>query len=278
MGMRVSSLSQSEVIDLLSWYFVPVWLSVDDFGTHKSPADAALWEQIRKAMHCGNAGVVILAADGTPTDKLGIGPASDPEKLLQLLRKVVKEQQVRPRKPEAIRASAAPPRTPKAKSEGGMVLHLWAFAERGRAEDWLELTADDWSKLAPPKDARPGTSWEVPRPVADQIYRYFYPPSCNYWVENTKIERASLVATVLSVSPKEIRIAFQGAVALKHDATPNGKMPARIDATVIGTAKYDSTARKFTALQLVTDQADHAWSWQDKPAKTRAGFAVELVP
>ena len=47
--MRASSLSNSEVLDLLSRYFVPVLYSVDDYEqAKKNKAAADEWDRIRQ--------------------------------------------------------------------------------------------------------------------------------------------------------------------------------------------------------------------------------------
>jgi hypothetical protein len=277
--MRTSSFSNEQVIEVLSRYFVPVWLSVDDCGTQKSDADLAEWRQIQKNGKAGNVFVYIVAPDCSVIDKLGVAQALKPDEyLLPLLRKVVKEQALKPRDPKAVRATATPADAiPGPKSDGGVMLRLWAHGERGRVEDWLELSVSGAAAFAPAANVAPGSSWAIDGPTAEHLYKHFYPPVGNYRAENSKIISSSLTVKVATVTASEVRMVLEGDLEMQHNASFDNSMPAQVKMRVIGVARYDRTRRQLTALQLTTEGGQHTWYWQGKPARTAMDITVELV-
>ncbi|MBY0528465.1 MAG: hypothetical protein K2R98_34055 [Gemmataceae bacterium] len=277
--MRTSSFSNERVIGVVSRYFIPVWLSVDDYGTQKSPADRAEWERIQKAAHGGNINVYVIASDGTPLGRMNVTQALNAEKnLLPFLDGIVTEQKLPSRKDAAVRASTANfDLPPKPHAVGNQVFHLWTTGERGRAEDWFQLSATDAASFAPPARVMASSSWDIPSDACKRLFLHFYPPTCNYRAEKGEVLSAELQAMATSVTPDRVCLVLKGQMRLKHDATPTGSMPAEIRANVVGAATFDRQRQAFVALQLATDHAEHTWSWQGKPAKTPVAFAVELV-
>ncbi len=279
MGMRTSSFSNEQVIELISKYFVPVWLSVDDYGTQKSEADLAEWKQIQKRGKAGNIYVYIVAPDGGVIDKLGVAQALKPDEyLLPLLHKLIQEQALKPRDLKAVRASAADlDAVPRPRTEDGIMLRLWAHGERGRAEEWLELTAAEAAAFVPAANTTEGITWTIAGTTAERLYKHFYPPVGNYKAENSKVLNSALTAKVVGVSAQEFRMLLDGELEMQHNASCDNSMPAHVKMKVFGVLRYDRVRGRLTALQLTTDQGLHTWYWQGKPAHSRMDITVEMV-
>ena len=165
--MRVGPLSDDNIIDLLSKYFIPAWLSNDHFQL-AGPSDAEqeevqriYQERVRRRLDSGTVCVVILAPDGSVAATLNLHKAAQPDVLGPFLRQIVDDRKLAPRSAEAIRSTMAAPRPPaRPKTEGGLVLHvLTRFEEmkpnRGVSQDWFEWTAAECAAFAPAADAAP---------------------------------------------------------------------------------------------------------------------------
>src|SRR5438874_8913654 len=128
--MRVSSLSNERVIDLVSAYFVPVWVSRDNYQLASRPkeekAELIRVDRERSARHLdgGAVCVYILASDGTLKTTLKVQKASKPEILIPFLEKLVEADHLPRRQPEALRASAAPKRAPRRPEKDALSLHV----------------------------------------------------------------------------------------------------------------------------------------------------------
>src|SRR5262249_4050578 len=150
LGMRTGPFSDDRVIALLRRYFVPVWLSSDEYGQPLDPADRAEWKRMAR----GNIMVYLIARDGTVLERMAVTQALQTERnLLPMLEKVVKDRKVKPRAADAIRATAAPVRpVPGPKKKNGLVLHVWTNGghDQRTADEWVELAPTEWAALAPP--------------------------------------------------------------------------------------------------------------------------------
>jgi hypothetical protein len=285
MRMRTSSFSNKEVIGLISQYFVPVWIGWDDYGCDKKPAEQDEASRIRSragklGLVAGNVNVYLLDPQGEPVQAMGVSKAMEPENLLPMLTRFVRDKQLKPRTPEAIRATArTPPPMPKPKTEHGLVLHVWTRylppgeVDKGTTDDWLELSPDEWGKFLPGAGAQVGASWDVPRQTADKLYQYFYPAVCHYDARASKIRQAELTATLAAANPKETQITLQGHADLDHSR--DGSIDGRVTARMIGLVRFDPAARIITSFEMVSERADYVWHWQGKPSPSRIAIVVD---
>ena len=258
--MRVGPLSDDKIIDLLSKYFVPVWLSNDHFQM-AGPSDAEqeevqriYRERVRRHLDSGTVCVVVLDPDGGVSATLNLHKASQAGNPPPFLQKIVDDGKLGPRGAEAIRATTAAPRPPaKPRTEGGMVLHvLTRFADmkpnRGVSQDWFEWTAAEWSAFAPAKDAAVGAVQTVPKETANKLFRRLYPPAGDVGSRaNAKWSAAALTSTVVAVEDGEIRVKLEGEAEMRvpvGDDPTGGKVTVRL----IGAARYDPAKRAFTSL------------------------------
>jgi hypothetical protein len=286
--MRVSSLSDERVISLLSKYFVPVWVSRDDYQLDpRSKAEQAELERIdsersKRGFKGGTVCVFLLDADGSILATMPVQLASKPDNLVPLLTKVVAQKQLSPRTREAIRATAARSRASKPRTEGGRIVHIWTRcdqkgANRGLSQDRIELTAEECKAFAPPADARPEIPWRVPDEIAHRLFQCCYPPGPIWRAKECKVRRGTMTAELVAVSDGEARLQLQGEMELLF---PYMGKPTDgcVTAHLIGLARWHTAKQTLTALDLVSERAEYVWYWQGKPQLVPMRIALELEP
>jgi hypothetical protein len=286
--MRAVSLSKPSIIELLSRYFVPAWVSVDDYGKErKSNAEYRAWEQVRasaerQGLFHGTVTAYVLGSDGIVLDSMDVGDALRPENLQRMLEKVVKDRHLQPRNSESVHASAASTfPSPRPKHRTGLLLHVWTCYlpssgdNRGVGEDWVELSSTEWEPLAPPAGTRVGESWDLPRRLADKLYRYFYPAVCVYNPSASRIRRADLTATLASSTADDAIVILQGFVDLDHNGDKED--PGRVVARMQGALRYDPRERIITSFQMASEKAVFAWDYHGKVHTPAIAIAVESV-
>jgi hypothetical protein len=286
--MRVSSLSDDRVIGLVSRHFVPVWLSRDGYQLGPRPKgerDEMLRidrERQQRGLEGGSVCVYILRPDGSLLSTLPVQKAARPENLVPFLKAIVEKERFEARRPDSVRASAAPRAVrPRPAEEGGMVLHvLTRFDERrtnyGVSEDWLTLTAEEARAFVPADGTRAGSSYEVPAKVADRLFLHFYPPGPNWRAKDGTVIARSLTATVEAVSAKEVRVRLRGTVELSH---PFGAGKAgRASATLVGVLRADPARRTVTSFLMASEEAKYAWEWKGRPQPEKMVIVVEMEP
>jgi len=287
--MRVGPLSDDKIIDLLTKYFVPVWLSNDHFQL-AAPSDAEQSEVMRiyrererRHLATGTVCVVVLAPDASVAATLRLHQAADPEILGPFLQKIVDDGKLNPRSAEAIRATtAASPPLAKPRTEGGMVLHvLTRFADmkpnRGVSQDWLEWTPAEWSAFAPAKDAAVRAVQTVPKETAYNLFRRLYPPWATWDPRKCQVVGGTLTTAVVAVEGGEIRLRLEGEGEMR---VPVGDDPVggKITVRLVGAARYDTARRAFTSFALVSDRAEFLRYWKGAPLPAKMMVGVEMEP
>lgn len=286
--MRVSSLSDAGVIALIRKYFVPAWVSRDDYQLDPRGKEAAAEleridaERHKRGLEGGTVCVFVLDPDGGVRATLPVQQASKPDKLIPFLEKLLADTKATPRDAEAIAATTAQPPEIKPKTEGGRLVHIWTRCDqpgtnRGLSHDRVELTAAEWKTFLAPGDARPGTSWEIPEAVAHKLYQYCYPPGPHWSVKESKLRSGTLRATLVAISAREVRIQLEGEMELSF---PHTGKPAdgRVIARFVGVAHQDRKKQTLASLALVSEQAEHVWHWQGKPQSITMRIALEIQP
>jgi hypothetical protein len=284
--MRVSSLSDPRVVELVSKYFVPAWVSRDFYqleGDHQAEKQEVArldGDRARRHLKGGTVCVFIITDKGDVLDTMPVLQAMKPENLTPFLEKIVAEQKVKPRSEEAIRESAAKPVTPKPKTEGGRFIHVFTHLDTGGnrsvTNDRVELTAAQWKKFLPPADAKPGTSWEIPEETAHKLLQYCYPPVSDWRAKDSKVMKGTLKATFAAQFGDEARIKLEGELELRF---PVGKpTEGRITTHFDGAARADCKKQTLASLALVSENAEYVWTWQGKPQPRKMRIALELEP
>src|SRR5215475_6010039 len=126
--MRASSLSNPAVISLLNRFFVPVYVSNEDYRKN-GPASAderAEYQRIyREALQAklstGTVHAYVLTPDGHPIDSLHVAQAARVENLLEMLRRTVQRLNLTPGEPLVAPAGQAAPPKPE---PDALTLHL----------------------------------------------------------------------------------------------------------------------------------------------------------
>lgn len=278
--MRASSLSDPRIRDLLANYFVPAWLSTDDYQrAPKARDEADEYRRYRKLAHerglsAGNVQIYVILPDGKLQTTLHVAEASKADRLYALLKKTVEEEKVQPRaaKPK----TAAAPSRPKTKNAVFHVgfRHVGPRANLGLAESWVELTPEACAAFVPGK-ARTGFSWEIPASVRDPIMQHFFPPLPNYQADRGKIEESSLTATVAATEDGRALVLLQGRFRLRHSyAVKDGD--GDIQGRIRGYGLIDTKQGKLAELGLVVEDADLLWHWQGKPQPSKVAGFVEF--
>jgi hypothetical protein len=294
--MRVSSLSDGRVIDLLTRYFVPALYSRDhyqDGGPSRAEQEEVLRidrDRARRGLKGGTVCVYILAPDGAVLATLPVQLAYRPENLLPLLKDVVDGRRLRPRDPDVVKASTAPAPPPaRPRTEGGLLLHFWTRADdrgsnRGVSQDRVELTAAEWRTVVPAAESRPGASWDVPQKVAHKLFQYCYPPGPHWNARDCKVLGGKLSATVLSVSDAETRVRLTGKLELAFpypaasDDRTNAGPPGRVTARLTGVVRYSPARRAITSWEMASEEAEYVRYWQGKAISSKLLIAAESEP
>jgi hypothetical protein len=285
--MRVSSLSDEKVINLLSKYFIPVWVSRDHYQL-AAPSDSEKDELLRidrerekRGMEGGDVSIFVLAPDGKLLASMSVQRAYKPENLVPLLQKIVDGHHLEAREAKAVKETTAAARPPSSrKTEDGLMLHVWVRDEdmkenRGISQDWVEWTAAEWRTLAPTADARPGAMLALPREAAGKLFRRLYPPGPRWDARDAELAAGALTATVLSTEKGEVRLKLEGQVDVIFPATGH-PTDGRIKAKLVGAARYDSAKRVFTSFVLTSEQAEYVWYWEGKPQPRKLLMAAEM--
>lgn len=276
--MRVSSLSDARLIRLISDYFVPVWVSRDDYQLPAAgKGDKVLLRKIDDSRHAkklegGTVCVYVARADGGVLATLPVQRAHKPELLKPFLDRIVREEGLKPR-------TRRPAEAEKAKPAGGRAFVVRTRFDdtpvnRGTSRDRVELTAKQMATFVPPR-AEAGARWEIAGAVVSKLLRYAYPPLPHWDAKLARVEKAGLAARVVSVEGDEATLWLEGGLELTYPVlkTPtDGKVTARLAATAV----VDVRTREVKAFALASRGGQYVWYWKGEPQRRRVAFAVEL--
>jgi hypothetical protein len=281
--MRVSSLSDARIIELISRHFVPVWLSRDRYQQEKIDREEQLLlgridlSRRTKKLEGGAVCVYVVAHTGDVLATLTVHKAWKPDLLIAFLKKIIADEKVKPKKAEKVEKKVE---APKAKGKDARLLavrtRLDGGDNRGTSRDLVELTKEEWSAFLPPQGAKAGKSWKVKPAVAEKVLKHAYPPLPNWDAKLAKMSSCELKATVKSLDDGEAVIRLEGKLDLiyPHKGEPTD---GRVTARLVGVVRCDVNDGKLTTLELTSDGATYAWRWQDKPLTKATSIAVELL-
>src|SRR5262249_29966304 len=172
-------------------------------------------------LKAGSVCAYLISPDGKPVAvaPLNEDVATDPDRLAELLERVIRDLKVAKGDP-LVKPKA--PSAPSARADA-LVLHVVArylerlgnvgvsydVSVRGTkkefhwanlpSEAWVILSKPQWAKLLPPDEVRPDTSWEPDRGVVAKVLAHFYPPTENTDLAKNRIDKQSLRARVESI-------------------------------------------------------------------------------
>jgi hypothetical protein len=280
--MRVSSLSDRRVIDLVAGHFVPVWLSRDRYQLGKiEKEERELVARIdasrrKRKLEGGAVCVYIVESSGEVLATLPVQKAGKPDLLAAFLKKVIQDEKLKPRR-EAIKPAAA--EVPKAKGKDGRLFAVWTRFDgkenRGTSRDLVELTKAEWSAFLPAK-VKKGHSWKVARGSAEKLLKNAYPPLPHWDAKLAKVVACELTATVTEAGEGDVRVRLEGKLELiyPHKGEPTD---GRVTARVVGVIRCDAKGERLTALELASDGATYVWNWQGKPQTKAMSIAVAAL-
>ena len=224
-------------------------------------------EAIQQKRSNGTVCVYLVAPHGKGFDSLVVSKAAEPGQLQKMLEAAVARLHTKAGEPLIKPTPQAPP--PRAE-KNDLVLHLVSrYDHRGSwaefpAENYIVLKQQDWEKLQPPEDAKPGATWDIDKEVAVQFLTYFFPQTemCDCALAaradgpyKHKVEQLALRAKLLPPDGKAARIRLDGTVKLKHKFYPGKDDSSReASSTVIGIVEFDAPGKKPN-LRLITEQA-----------------------
>jgi hypothetical protein len=268
--MRAGPLSSPEVVDLLNHYFVPVFVSMEDYEDHgAAPAaeKAEYWRIYHTAhaakMSVGSVHVYIVSPAGEPIATRHVAKAIEPGELKSLLEQVRHDLKT-PRGEPLFKPS--PQSVPPERARDDIALHLVArYAHQGGswnefpAENWLVLTPAQWKKLLPASEQNEvvGTSWEIDPAVSTSILTHVYPQTENNDLRKNRIDRQSLKATVVAVDDSIIRVRLDGQLRMKHSFYPGRDTEQFVDATILGYFDFERASHRIRAVRIATDPANY---------------------
>lgn len=282
--MRVGSLSDADVIRVITKYFVPVWISRDHYQLEKpSFLEAAELlridkERAAKKMPGGGVSVMILGTNGDVLASQRVHDACKAKDLLPILNKIVQSEKPKARELAKLKKKAHRVVQTKVANDS-VLLRVWTRFEgtrkkTGVTEDWVELYAKEWKSLIPEEDALPGAKWEVSEKAIEKLYKCFYPPSPNWRKGEGTLELGKLSAKLTRKGEDDWQIDLIGKVRLKH---PFGgtNTPGWIVADLVGVAHYNPKEEKLVSVQIISKEATHTWQWKGKDLPEAMTIAVE---
>src|SRR5262245_26882571 len=126
--MRASSLSNPKVIALLNRYFVPVYISNEDYrGDGPAPAgdrkekQRIYQESLKAKLSTGTVHAYILDPAGHPIDSQHVATATNVDKLTEMLERTVAK--LKPKEGQPVAAPSPQSKAPKTAADA-LVLHL----------------------------------------------------------------------------------------------------------------------------------------------------------
>jgi hypothetical protein len=264
--MRAGPLADPKVVRLLNEYFVPVYVSNEDYATG-GPAPAAerdeknriYRESLKSGLSTGTVHVYLLTPeDARPFASLHVAEAAKAPTLIALLERVASERKLSPGQPVATpRPQLTPPKPPR----GGLTLHLTARNLTGGGwggppgEDWIVFSKDELRQFAP-ADLSPGAQCSVPRELAIRLLTHFYPATENNDVSKNRFEAVELTGTVIAALKGRNRVRLDGRFRMEHwfYHKDDDKM---VEATVVGYLDIEPQSGRVVAFRLVTDTAKY---------------------
>lgn len=265
--MRAGPLADADVIACLNKYYVPVYVSNEEYEKGgPAPAEEKaernrVWAAALKAgKSSGTVHVYLLDGDGRFLDSMHVAEASRPGKLLAMLRAAAEGQKVAGGK--TVVAPVCQSSRPQC-GDDDLVLHL--TARRAGKGSWGEFPSENWIVLdkaagkafLPPDKAEEGASWDVDKAASSKVLTYFYPQTENNDVATNRIDDAALKATVASVKDGVVRARLDGRLKMKHAFYPHRDDDRMVEASVVGYIDVDAAKGRVRALRLVTDRATY---------------------
>lgn len=284
------------MISLLNSYFVPVYVSNEDYGKdgsapaeEKAERQRIYLEALKAKMSAGTVHVYITDPDGHAIDSQHVATASKVEQLTALLERTI--ARLKTPAGEPLVTPACQCTAPKADADA-LVLHLTArtlirqgdefvpvsrkLGETGSsgwgayaAENWIVLNHDEWVRLLPASEVSVGTTWNMDKQALAKVLTYFYPSTENNEVAKNRIDEQTVKGAILSAQDGAVCARIDGRLRMKHTFYHKDD-DNFVDATFVGIMDFDPSNKKIRSLQIVTDKASYG--------RTAFGVSVRSLP
>jgi hypothetical protein len=235
--MRASSLSNDKVIELLNHFFIPVYLSNEDFAKggcappdERKELQRIFRETLDARRSAGSVHAYLMGPDGKAYDSMHVANAAKVEKLLAMLESAVAHYQL------AAGRTLFPPgeqsKSPKA-APGSLVLHLVAR-----------------------NVVKQGTAWQLDAELAAKLLVHFYPTTENNDVKKNKILKQDLNAKVVSHKDGVARAQLTGQLKMEHwfYHKADGNV---VDTQLAGYLDFEPATGRIRGLRLITEDATY---------------------
>lgn len=274
--MRAVSLSNPKIIESLNAYYVPVYLSNEDYADtgpatkeEKAELDRIHREGLAKGLSVGSVHAYILAPDGSVRDSMHTAQAAKADQLLAMLDRNARALHVAAGPPVVAPTPHPPPPCALGETQVSLIARYLVkngndlVPVRSDSGDWSSLPSEDWFSLTSADRVKllagcvaEGSSWTVDPAVANKLLVHFYPPTENWDLEKNTIRESALTAKVESVVGSTARVAYTGHLRMDHwfYHKPDGRY---VEADVTGYADVDVKTRTLLRFRLVTERADY---------------------
>ena len=127
--------------------------------------------------------------------------------------------------------------------------------------DHVELKPDEWNKLTPKVDARPGATWDITETIGDRLFPLCYPPGPHWKSGDNKIAERHLQATLVSVEGNDCLVRLDGRVKMFNPFKGKADDPYVL-VSVAGYLHYDRERKTITTFNLASVEAATFRTWQ----------------
>jgi hypothetical protein len=265
--MRAGPLSNPKVIELLNRYFVPVTSPNEEAGDvgripeERSERKRIYLEFLNRKLPVGEVHVYLMDPDAHAIEGVDISHAAQSDYLIAALERTAAKLKTAAGPPVI---QPAPRSVPPPHEADSMVFHLVARGSHEGdwrqfpAENWIVLSAAEWTALLPPAGAGTGTVWNIDPKLASRLLMNFYPQTEETTsADRNRIDRLSLEMKILSVHNGEARVRIDGAIRMKHSFAPHRPDDNYVEAKVVGFMDFSPTARRIDVFRLVTTEATY---------------------
>jgi hypothetical protein len=275
--LRAGPLSDEGVISVLNRFYVPVYVSNEDYekngsvsAEEKKAYMRIYHEALKEKRSAGSVCVYLVSPDGKGVASMIVSEAAKPGKLRALLEETAKKLGTAEGK--ALIAPTSQSKPPKTE-DTDLVLHsISRYDHRGSwaefpAENWIVLKEADAKKLLPTGAPQVGTAWDVNADAAARILTYFFPQTETCDVAHDvdpngrhkhQIKQLALRGKVLSVDGDVARARLDGMVRIKRKFYPGKEDDNHVDASVLGYVEFDARTQHIRVLRIATTAATYA--------------------
>jgi hypothetical protein len=267
--MRAGPLSQSRIIETLNSYFVPAYLSWEDYskdGAAMAAEKQAFWamyqEAARSGLSVGTVHAYVLAPDGAVLSTQHVASAVQSDRLYRMLRSAIERLDLRPGSP--VSGATTQSRLAGPVPADAVVLHLVArYTSREGSwrefpsENWLVLLRPDWERLTPSGPLATGDTWRLDRFVTASLLIHVYPQTENNDANPGRLQECQIDAAVIEADERRVRIRLDGTLVMKHPFYPNRDDANHVRASLVGLLDVDPRTRYPLDLRLATDGAKY---------------------